>query len=207
MTFADGWVCRACWKPNRARDNRCYRCKTERDADTATVEERRREQRVQEKRRERVPVAVLALPSKVFAWYGRIMIIGAFFLLLLTPLVLSYPNSPPNTLLIWLGYCAVAFVIALAMRWASIAMHSSNPWAFVVALLVSLGAIGTNLYAMSVLPPNIGAPNLLRVFYIAVFGFAGVLAFVGLVFALRSVDEANLERSPSKGSPTTGRVE
>jgi hypothetical protein len=28
--FKDGWVCRACWKPNRAGDERCYRCKTPR---------------------------------------------------------------------------------------------------------------------------------------------------------------------------------
>jgi hypothetical protein len=35
--FNDGWVCRACWKPNRPSDERCYRCKTPRDQQ-ATVE-------------------------------------------------------------------------------------------------------------------------------------------------------------------------
>jgi hypothetical protein len=194
MAFADGWVCRACWKPNRAKDNRCYRCKTERDADTATVEARRVEQKVEAKRRERVPVFVLALPSNVFAWYGRIMLIGGIFSLLLTPLVLSYPDSPPNTLLIWLGYCAAVIAIALAMRWAAMAMHSSNPWAFVVALVVSLAAIGSNLYAMSVLPPDFGNPDWIRLIFIGVFGFSAVLALVGLIFSLRSVDEAELQQ-------------
>lgn len=28
----DGWMCRACWKPNMASETRCYRCKTPRDA-------------------------------------------------------------------------------------------------------------------------------------------------------------------------------
>lgn len=27
----DGWVCRACWKPNGPNEDRCYRCKTPRD--------------------------------------------------------------------------------------------------------------------------------------------------------------------------------
>lgn len=33
-TFRDGWVCLACWKPNRAQDNRCFACKTPRDQQT-----------------------------------------------------------------------------------------------------------------------------------------------------------------------------
>ena len=33
--FRDGWVCRACWKPNRANDDRCYSCKTPRDEQVA----------------------------------------------------------------------------------------------------------------------------------------------------------------------------
>jgi len=199
MTFADGWVCRACWKPNRAQDDRCYRCKTERDADKATVEARRVEQRVDAKRRERVPVIVLALPSSVFAWYGRILLVGGIISLLSTPVVLSYPDNPPNTLLVWLGYCAAVIAIALAMRWSSMAMHSSNPWAFVVALVVSVAATGTLLLAMSVLPPDVGTPNWLRFVFIGVFGFSGVLALVGLIFSLRSVDESSLERSSNPG--------
>jgi hypothetical protein len=35
--FRDGWVCVACWKPNRASDSRCYACKTAREQQ-ATVE-------------------------------------------------------------------------------------------------------------------------------------------------------------------------
>ena len=35
--FKDGWVCRACWKPNRPGDDRCYRCKSPRE-DQAVVE-------------------------------------------------------------------------------------------------------------------------------------------------------------------------
>lgn len=30
----DGWVCRACWKPNLPDETVCYRCKTPRDAQT-----------------------------------------------------------------------------------------------------------------------------------------------------------------------------
>lgn len=28
--FRDGWICAACWKPNRSADDRCYLCKTPR---------------------------------------------------------------------------------------------------------------------------------------------------------------------------------
>lgn len=28
--FRDGWICSACWKPNRSADDRCYVCKTPR---------------------------------------------------------------------------------------------------------------------------------------------------------------------------------
>jgi len=30
-----GWVCRACWQPNGPAEDRCYRCKTPRDAQLA----------------------------------------------------------------------------------------------------------------------------------------------------------------------------
>ena len=30
-----GWVCRACWRPNGPREERCYRCHTPRDQQLA----------------------------------------------------------------------------------------------------------------------------------------------------------------------------
>ena len=41
VTFADGWICKACWKSNRPQDPVCYRCKTPQDADDATVDAQR----------------------------------------------------------------------------------------------------------------------------------------------------------------------
>lgn len=34
--FQDGWICSACWKSNRARDARCYACKTPRAQQVST---------------------------------------------------------------------------------------------------------------------------------------------------------------------------
>ena len=183
MTFAEGWVCRSCWKPNRAQDSRCYRCKTARDADDATVELQRRERVEKASREERVPAAVSALPATVFAWYGRLVILGGVLFLLLTPLVLGNPEAPENTLIIWLGLAVGTLLVGFAMRWASGAMRASNPWGFVVALVVSIGAIGGTLIALSSLQ-GLGNPNWMRYATIAVFGLSGISALVGLLFSL-----------------------
>ena len=71
MTFADGWTCRACWKPNRGRDPICLRCETPRDADAAQVEQRRAAAAARAEQPEAVPDIVVALPVVIFRSFAR----------------------------------------------------------------------------------------------------------------------------------------
>ena len=188
MTFADGWVCQSCWKPNRARDARCYRCKTERGADKATIEARQRALEVDAARdaarRERVPDVVTVLPAAVFAWYGRLVIVGGVLSLLLTPLVLGNPDLPENGLILWLGFVLGVLAAGVAMRWASGAMRTGNPWAFALALAVSVLLAAGTLYLMNELPSGVGNPTWMRYITLGVFGMSAILAMVGLLFSL-----------------------
>lgn len=188
MTFADGWVCQSCWKPNRARDARCYRCRTERGADKATIEARQRALEVDAARdaarRERVPDVVTVLPAAVFAWYGRLVIVGGVLCLLLTPLVLGNPDLPENGLILWLGFALGVLAAGVAMRWASGAMRTGNPWAFALALAVSVVLAAGTLYLMNALPSGTGNPTWMRYITLGVFGMSAILAMVGLLFSL-----------------------
>ena len=184
MTFADGWVCQSCWKSNRPKDTRCYRCKTERGADKAAVAAGRERRASEVARQARVPALVSGLPATVFSWYGRLILVSGVLFLLLTPLVTSHPDAPENTLLFWLGISLGTIAAGIAMRWASGAMRTANPWAFLIALVVSVGLVGGTLWAMSLLPPGMGNPVWMRYITITVFGLSGILALVGLLFSL-----------------------
>jgi apolipoprotein N-acyltransferase len=184
VTFADGWVCQSCWKPNRPQDTRCYRCKTERGADKATIEARQQERKQDVTRRERVPDIVTLLPATVFAWYGRLTLLSGVLLLLLTPLILGNPEAPDGILVIWLGFAFGILAAGIAMRWASGAMRSSNPWAFALALVASVALVAMTLYAMNALPQGVGNPTWMRYILVGAFGLSAILAMVGLLFSL-----------------------
>ena len=189
MAFDDGWVCRSCWKPNRPGDTRCYRCKTERDADRQTVEARRTElvtakQRLEARQSSAAGIAGV-LPAAVFAWYGRLALIGGVLFLLLTPLVISRPNAPPNTVPLWVGLAIGTIAVGAGMRWASGAMRVANPWGFVAGLVISVGFAAFTIYALGTLPVGVGNPNWMRYVSIGVFGLSAILALVGLLYSLR----------------------
>lgn len=85
----------------------------------------------------------------------------------------------------------IAFVLAIAVRWSSGGMRSSNTWAFVIGVVISLGIIALNLVPVTLLPAGQGPPNWYRDIVIMVFGFSAILAMVGLPFSLRGPDEAD----------------
>src|SRR5688572_24024632 len=76
MTFADGWICKACWKSNRPQDPVCYRCKTPRDADELGVEAQRAAVAAKAEQPEAVPDIVVALPVVIFRGYSRVWLRG-----------------------------------------------------------------------------------------------------------------------------------
>jgi hypothetical protein len=186
VTFADGWVCRACWKPNRARDERCYRCKTERDADGATVDTRRAERLEKEARRDQVPPIVGEIPARIFGWYGWFGLVGAFFAAVGLVIAIGGGEDRAGDVPVIAAITVGTLVYAVTLRWASAEMRAANPWAFGVALIVSVAAVTFYLVVLSAIPPNIGDQSILRYAGVVIFGVAGTVAALGLVMSLRA---------------------
>jgi hypothetical protein len=179
--FADGWTCRACWKPNRARDLLCLRCKTPRDADAAQVEERRAAAAAQAEQPERVPDIVVALPAVIFRSYARVWMRSGIGLLAL-PLVLAFGGVTDVTWLLFSGGFAAGLVIfGVVAGEVSDGMRDREVWAFVVGAGLSVVAVFGSIMAFDVFAPELVSPSAIRWVSVIVFGGAGVAAIAGLV--------------------------
>jgi hypothetical protein len=60
--------------------------------------------------------------------------------------------------------------------------------------VVSVSLVGGTLYAMSLLPPGMGNPSWTRYVTITLFGLAGILALVGLLFSLTGYSEGRADK-------------
>lgn len=189
MTLDGAWMCPACWKTNRPQDTRCYRCHTRRDADEATIAQRRG--------MSGAPVAkddarglldvLLALPAVVFSWFWRVNVFGGILFLVLTVLFAISAHGHLAAL-VALGFAAGTFLLAILMRWASGAMRARNLWGWVVGLVVSLTYAVVELWGLKSLPPGVGNPVWEADAVIVIFGVAAVLAALGLIFQLAGFD-------------------
>lgn len=194
MAFAGGWICRSCWSSNRGRDTRCYRCKTERSVDDATVTlsrtARTEEEAARELRRARVPALVSLWPSIIFAWYARLAFVFAVLTAILAGLAFISPVTPRDRLPFWVAIPLVLVLAGVAFRWASRAMRASNPWAFAVGLAVSVFAAWVSLSAIGTAPTSASDTPLLRYVTIAIWALSSLMATIGLLYSLASRDEA-----------------
>ena len=185
MTFADGWICRACWKPNRPRDEVCYHCKTPRDADEAAVKasldaaKAAKEARAQ--RPEAVPDIVVALPVVIFRAYSRVWLRGGMGVLGLLVLFALGGVTDVGYLALTGGLGAGLIVFGFLAGEAADAMREREVWAFVVGVGLSVVAILGSVLAFEILAPGLANPNAIRWASVVVFGGAGVAAVAGLV--------------------------
>lgn len=197
---ADGiWLCRACWKTNRATDARCYRCHTPRDADEATIEKSRG--------MDRAPAApagargivdvLVAVPAVVFSWFWWLIALGGILFVGVAILAATDGRSRPWIWIAWAVAAVGLFFVAYGMRWASRGMRDRNPWAFVTALVLSLAIGGFTVYALTALPPGTGNPNWMRYVMIAVFGSTALLAAIGFLLLPASEDAKKRPSSPN----------
>ena len=179
--FADGWTCRACWKPNRAQDLVCLRCKTPRDADEAEVEERRAAAAARAEQPEAVPDIVVALPVVIFRSYARVWMRSGLGLLAL-PILLAFGGVTDLTWLLFTGGFAAALV-ATGFMAGEVAdgMRDREVWAFIVGVGLSVVAVIGSILAFEVFAPDLVNPNAIRWVSVIVFGGAGVAAIAGLV--------------------------
>jgi hypothetical protein len=181
VTFSEGWVCRSCWKSNRPKDDRCYRCRTPRDADTATVEANRVQRERESERRERVPVVVGEIPARILNWYGRGGIVAAFLAAVALVLAIGQGDDRARDVPI-IGLVAVAcLVYGVTLRWAAGEMRAARFWGFAVALVVCVAALAFYLTILAYVPPEIADQSILRYVGLIILGIAGVSALIGLV--------------------------
>jgi len=181
VTFAGGWTCRACWKGNRPQDVVCYRCKTPRDADEATVEAQREAAATKQERPEAVPDIVVALPVVIFRSYGKAWLRGGLIVLGLLIFIAIGGVTDTGYLLLTAGMGAGLVLIGFLAGEVSEAMRDREPWAYIVGVgLAVAGAIGS-IYAFNVLAPDILSPTAIRWTSVFVFGGAGLAAMAGAV--------------------------
>ena len=189
MTVPGAWICRACWKMNRPGDTRCYRCHAPRTADDLPMQGRPGGGAGAAGNDEGPILGLLvALPSVVFKWAGRLYLVGGVIYSGITILLVLEPRAPQFGWLLSAGFAAGFFLLAFTMRWASRAMRHRNPWAFVVALAFSVGIGGVSLYTLTTFAPASATANPLNYVTIGIFGFTAIMAALGLLLSLAPDD-------------------
>lgn len=211
MTFADGWICKACWKSNRPQDPVCYRCKTPRDADEAMVEAQRAEAAARAERPEAVPDIVVALPVAIFRGYSRAWLRGGFVVLGLALLLALGGVTDIGYLGLTAGLGVGLIVCGVLSGEVTEAMREREAWAFAVGIVLSLvGAVGSVL-AIETVAAGVFNPATIRWASLLVFGVAAIAAAAGLalIFVRRDREPTDLapgaaaERTPAR-KPTSG---
>ena len=189
MTFADGWVCRACWKPNRPQDQLCYRCKTPRDADASEIEARQKAAAARAEEPEKVPDLLVALPVVIFRGYSRVWIRGGLGVLGLLALLAFGGVTDLGYLLLTGGLGVGLVVIGFASREVAESMRDRELWAFLAGVALSVVAVIGSVTAFEVLAPGLVDPNAIRWGSAIVFGGAGAAAGAGLCLLITRRDK------------------
>jgi hypothetical protein len=181
VTFADGWICKACWKSNRPQDPVCYRCRTPRDADEALVEAQRTEAAARAERPEPVPDIVVAVPVAIFRGYSRAWLRGGFGVLGLALFFAFGGVTDVGYLGLTAGLGAGLIVCGVLSGEVTDAMREREAWAFAVGIVLSaVGAVGSVL-AVETVAAGVFSPATIRWASLLVFGVAGLAAAAGLV--------------------------
>lgn len=181
MTFADGWICKACWKSNRPQDPACYRCKTPRDADDAAVEAQRAAAIARAEQPEAVPDIVVALPVVIFRGYSRVWLRGGMAVLVFLLLLVFGGVTDVGYLLLTGGLGAGLIIFGILAGEVSDAMRNREVWAFAVGIGLSAVAVVGSVLAFNVFAPDLVNPTGIRIGSLVVFGGAGAAAIAGLV--------------------------
>ena len=155
-----GWVCRACWRPNGPKEERCYRCHTPRDQQLSVEAgslKAQTEPGYELKGRLDVDLSILAYltawPLRVLGGLGIVVGVGIALLSLLNsiegrPDVLGLPF---NTYVTLFGMFVVLMGVLQIFLARSVRRHAR--WAYVVVLLLSVGWFISSILGLY-LPPS-----------------------------------------------------
>jgi hypothetical protein len=177
---ADDWICRVCWKPNRAQDQACYKCKTVRDVTSEQAAEAQKAIEAAKAQPEPVPDWVLALPVGIFRSYGRVWFRAGIGTLGILALELFAAVTDVDWYILTVGFAAGLMIAGALAGEVSEGMRAREVWAFLVGIGLSVVAVIGSITAFSVLAPDLVNPNAIRWGSVVVFGGAGVAAAVGL---------------------------
>ena len=135
-----GWICRACWKSNRPQDDRCYRCKTPREAQLTVEAGALKEQTEPSyKLRERMDAdlgllaLLVAIPMWLSGWLG---IIGGVLVFGLGLLGLLASEATSALILGVTGAGIVLFSALWIFISRSVRRHAR--WAYAIAAIAYL---------------------------------------------------------------------
>jgi hypothetical protein len=180
MTFADAWICKACWKPNRPQDPVCYRCKVPRDADESAIEAKRAADAARAEQPEKVPDIVVALPVVIFRGYSKAWLRGGLGVIGILFLFVFAGVTDVGYLLLTGGMAVGLIVTGFMAGEVSDAMRNREPWAFGVGIGLSIVAVVGSVLAFEILAPGVVDPTAIRWGSALVFGGAGVAAAAGM---------------------------
>ena len=204
----DGWICRACWKPNRAQDDRCYRCKTPRDQQLDVAAGSLKETSAPEyANRGRMDMelgllaAVVAWPTWLSGWLG---IIGGVLTFLLALLGLAGGQQSNALILGITGAILVLLGWLVVFLARSVRRHAR--WAYaIVAFFYLVGSVPWFL-GLGQLPPDLAAqvPD----WYVTVqniwAGISLVLGIGALVLLITSFMRRGTDEPTPRASTETG---
>ena len=201
MTVGDRWICQVCWKSNHPQAVACWKCRTSRNIDTATVESQREVIAAQKARPEAVPDIVVALPVVIFRGYAKSWMRGGLVLLALPVLLGVGGVTDVGYLLLSAGFAAGLIVVGFAAGEVAEGMRDREVWAYVLGLVLSVvGAIGSVL-AFEAFAGDLINPVAIRWFSLLIFGGAGLAAGAGLVLMFLRRDRAGASEAVTNRAP------
>ena len=209
--FDDGWVCRACWKPNRADETACYRCKTPRDAQKAVEAGSKVAvlDPLHDKRgRLDIEWPVLArLVSWPLGFDGAFGLLGGFLGFAAGGLL---TGTDETILGMDLGtFVMIVAIVSLALSAARIFVARSIQrfarWAYSVA--IALTALGSFPYLVGLLPDPYDAGSLSASFHMLrvvlnLLMFFGAIALLAMSYVRQPVSDAAASPPPEPIQPT-----
>ena len=141
----DGWVCRACWKPNGPAEDRCYRCKTPREGQMEVEAGSRTNDIRPDAHLDGRLDAELPILALLAAWPLRIYGVASIGIgILIFLLALASPPSDEPVLgmdaKVFLGILSFAVVCWGALQiFLAKSVRRHARWAYVIAFLFGLG--------------------------------------------------------------------
>jgi len=187
------WICRVCWKPNRAQDASCYKCRSPRGVTPEEAAEAAKDIEARRALPEPVPDWVLALPVAIFRSYGRVWVRGAIGLLGVLALELFAAVTDLDWYVLTVGFAAGLLVAGLLAAEVSEGMRNREVWSFVVGIALSVVAVIGSITSFSIFAPDLLSPNAIRWGSVVVFGGAGVAAVTGLALVLTRRDTSGAD--------------